>query len=128
MNGLVFLARGLGHHLDARVQNFFTRHDQACIATAKQLGEHPAKVFVDGFEGAAQQIAGFGVDFLDGIFQGDHGFVEVGRLGVQKALAFTRTAELFQGGQVDRTQGLNFAVETVDVGLHAVDAHLVLGH
>ena len=62
MDGLVLLARGLGHHLHAGVQDFLAGHDQARIAAAKQLGEHAAEVFVDGLEGAAQKLAGLAVD------------------------------------------------------------------
>ena len=53
-NRLVLFARRLGDDLHARVQNFLARHHQAGIATAKQLGEHAAKMFVHGVEGAGE--------------------------------------------------------------------------
>jgi hypothetical protein len=65
-------------HLHAGVQDFLAGHHQLGLAAAKQLGEHLAKVFVDGIEGARQQLAGFAVDFLDGVFQRGHGLIQVG--------------------------------------------------
>jgi hypothetical protein len=44
--------------------------------------EHAAKVFIHNFECAAQQISRFCVNFANGIFQGGHGFRQVGGLSV----------------------------------------------
>jgi hypothetical protein len=40
VDGLVFLARRLGDHLNTRIQNFVAGHHQLRGATAEQLREH----------------------------------------------------------------------------------------
>ena len=74
VNGLIFLPWRLSHDLNTRVQNFIARHDQAGAAAAKQLREHAAKMFIHNLESASQEISGFSVNFLDGIFKRGHGF------------------------------------------------------
>ena len=123
MNRLVFLARRLRHDLHARVQNLVARHHEFGLATAKQLGEHLAKVFVDGVERAAEQLTGFAVDLADGVFQRGHGLHQVGRLRVQELLALTGCGQLIQRGQIHRTQGGNLAVQAVDFTLQTGQTH-----
>ena len=101
MNGLVFLARRLRHDLHTGIQNLFACHHQLGVAAAKQLGEHLAKVLVHGSKGAGQQVARFCINLFDGIFKRCHGLVQVSRLRIQKLLALTRSAQLFECRQVD---------------------------
>ena len=81
-NALVFLARWLGNHLHAGVQNLFARHSQLRITAAKKFGEHAAELLVDFVKGARQQVARFSVNFFDRVFKCGHGFVQVSRLRV----------------------------------------------
>ena len=56
-----------------------------------------------------------------------HGFVQVGRLGIQKRLALTGHRQLVKCGQIDRTQRRDLAVEAVNLGLQTGQAHAAVG-
>ena len=68
MNRCVFLARWLRHHLNARIQNLFTRHHQLRIAATEQLGEQMTKVMIDLIKGILQQIARLFIDLVNSVF------------------------------------------------------------
>ncbi|MNI72100.1 hypothetical protein D3C73_1280210 [compost metagenome] len=70
MDRAVALAGRLGHHLHARVENFFAGHAELGLAPAKELGEELAEVAVHDVERLLQQLARFAVDLADGVFQG----------------------------------------------------------
>jgi hypothetical protein len=52
----------------------------------------------------SQQVAGFQVDLVDGVFQRLDGLVQVGVLRVQEGLALARAGQLVQRRQVDGAQ------------------------
>ena len=119
VDGGVFLARRLGHHHHAGVQNLVTRHLQPGHAAAKQAGEQAAKVLIHLVEGGAEQIAGFQVDLADRVFQRVHGVVQVGVLRVEKGFALNRCRQLVQRGQVDGTEPGDLFADAVDLTLQA---------
>jgi hypothetical protein len=120
VDGRVLLARRLGHHLHAGVQDLVAGHDQLGRAAAEQAGEHAAEALVDLVEGAHQQVAGLQVDLVDRVFQRGDGVGQVGGLGVQEGLALARGGQLVQRGQVDGAQAGDLAVDAVDLALQAV--------
>ena len=66
-------------------------------AAAEERLEHLAEVGVDGFEGLAEALARFDVDFLDGLFGVADGIEQVLALGVQEVVALLRFLEFLQG-------------------------------
>ena len=94
MDSGIFLARRLGHHLHAGIQDFIAGHDQPRIAAAEQLREHAPEVFVDLVEGVGQQVARFEIDLVDGVLQRRHRLVEVGVLRVEESLSLAAAGQL----------------------------------
>ena len=123
MNGAVLLARRLGQHLHAGVEDLVARHHQLGSAAAKQGWEHAPEVLVDLVEGLRQQVAGFEVNLVDGTFERGDGFGQVGVLRVEKGLALARGGQLFERGHVDGAERGNVKVDTVDVALQALQLH-----
>ena len=80
-------------------------------------------MFIHLVEGVAQQVARFQVDLVDGVFQRLHGLQQIGILGIQKGLAFARRTQLVQRRQVDGAQGVDLALDAVDLGLQAPQLH-----
>ena len=62
--------------------------------------------------------------FFDGVFQGGHGLIEVSRLRIQKAFALPGAGQLIECRQIDRAQGLDLAVDAIDLSLQATQAHV----
>src|SRR5690606_15719722 len=95
---------------------------QARLAAAEQHGKELAEMAVDGIEGLLQQLAGLAVDLADRALEGVDGRQQVALLGVEKALALARGAELVERRQVDRPQGFELARNPLDLGLQPADA------
>ena len=75
-------------------------------------------------EGARQQLAGFGVDLPNRVFQCGHRLDQVGRLRVEELLAFAGAGQLVQCGEVHRTECGHLAVQAVDLALQTAQLHL----
>ena len=71
-------------------------------------------MLVHRLESVTQQLTRFAIDFANRILQCGDGFVQIGRLGVQKGFALSRRTQFFQGGQIDSTQSLNITLEVID--------------
>ena len=112
---MVLLARRLRHDLNTRIQNFVPSDDQFGRSTAKQFGEHAAKVLVHRLEGVAQQLAGFPIDFAYRIFQCGDGFVQISGLRVKECFALTRGTQFFQSSQIHRAQGLRLTLKVINL-------------
>ena len=127
MDGLVFLARGLGHDLHTRVQNLFAGHHELRVTAAEQLREHAPEMAVHLLECGGQQLAGFAVNRADRVFQRGHGFLQIGVLRIQKSLALTGHGQFFGCSQIDRAHGGNRLLQALDLGLQCRQAHAAIG-
>ena len=77
MNGAVFLARRLRHHMHAAIENFFAGECELRLSAAKQRREHFAEMTIHLVERGLQTVACFAVDALDGIFERGHGLGQI---------------------------------------------------
>ena len=107
MNRRVAFARGLRRHMQSGIQDFFTRQGQTGFSAAKELGKETPEMRVDSLKGVAQQLPGFPINTADGALKGLHGFIQVGRLGLQKRGALASLVQFLQRGQVHRPQCRN---------------------
>src|SRR6267378_1846145 len=79
--------------------------------------EHRAEAAIHRVERGLQQRPRFTVYAADRVLEGLHGSAEVGRLGVEKLLAFLARGELFQGSHVDRAELCDHIGEARDFAL-----------
>ena len=87
--------------------SFVAGHDQPGLATAKEGRKQLAKAAVDRIVRGLQKIPCFAVDASNRILQRFHRLGQICRLRVEVALALARRLEFVEGGQVDRTEGVD---------------------
>ena len=122
VDGAVFLAGRARHDGHAGGEQVVADHVQFGFAAAEEGGEEGLHFFVDGFEGFFEAGFGFVVDLGDGFFEQGDGGLDVFALVAVVAVAFAGFFELFEGGEVDGAEGLDFLGEAADVVAEGVEA------